>query len=156
MSIKINKLSEHIKEKDFKELCDQIYYLTDHLSIDYPRHKEWFYNTHMKGLGVDREVVYITYHRNICGVAFLKCTEKEKKICTFYVAEYSRNHGIGNELLKECFKYLKTTKPLISIPKYKVRYFLYYVYKYDWKITQILQEYYNKENDEVVFNGKLS
>ena len=156
MGIIYNRLSDHINDVDYQELCDQIYYLTDHLSIDYPRHKEWFFNTHLKGIGIDREVVYITHHRNICGVAFLKKTDNEKKICTFYVAEYSRNHGVGNALLNECFEYLGTNKPLTSIPTYKARIFLYYVYKYDWKITQILQEYYNKENDEVVFNGKLN
>jgi len=155
MDYKINKLSEQKNDSNFTELSKQIYYTTDHLSYDYPNHKNWFFNKHMQGVGLDREVIYITSHNNICGVAFLKNSDSEKKICTFYVSEHSRNMGIGSVLLQKCFDYLKTTTPLISMPKYKVQYFLYYVYKFDWKITQILSEYYNKENDEVVFNGKL-
>lgn len=156
MNVKINFLSQHLKDIDYDELCLQLYYLTDHLTSDYPHHKEWFFKKHLPFIGKDREIIYLTFHRNICGVAFLKKTALEKKICTFYVTEHSRNRGVGHLLLEECFKYLETTKPLISMPKYKVRYFLYYVYKYDWKITQILQEFYNKDNDEVVFNGELS
>ena len=151
MSITIDYLSKHIQDADYGELCKQIYYVTDH-----PKHKDWFFNKHLNDIGKDREVVFIKFHNNICGVAFLKKTINEKKICTFYVAEYSRKHGIGGQLLEECFNYLDTKTPLISMPKYKVQYFLYYVYKYGWKITQILPGYYNNENDEVVFNGELN
>lgn len=151
----ISKLSTHKNETNYEELCKQLYYITDHLSQDYPQHKDWFFNKHIPQIGNGREVIYITAYGNICGVAFLKNTVSEKKICTFYVAEYSRNIGIGSALLKASFGYLQTERPLISMPKYKVRFFLYYVYKYDWKITQILSNYYNNENDEVVFNGNL-
>ena len=152
----INRLSEKLGNKQFKKISSQVYYITDHLSLDYPKHKDWFFNKHLKGIGADREVIYITNHNNICGVAFLKKTKDEKKICTFYVPEHSRNMGIGGKLLQACFDYLGTQTPLISMPKYKVQYFIYYIYKYGWEITEILPTFYNKENDEVVFNGHLN
>ena len=151
----IHYLSEKLNNKHYKKICSQIYYVTDHLSLDYPKHKNWYFNKHLKGIGKDREVIYITNHNNICGVAFLKKSLEEKKICTFYVTEHSRNMGIGGKLLQECFKYLETQTPLISMPKYKVHYFIYYMYKYQWRITEILPTFYNNENDEVVFNGHL-
>lgn len=156
MKFEIKKLSDNLMLENYDDLVNQIYYVTDHLSFDYPKHKEWFFNKHLKSIGQDREVIYITLYNNICGVAFLKKTSDEKKICTFYVSEHSRNKGVGSALLQACFDFLETEQPLISMPKHKVRYFLYYVYKYNWKITQILPSFYNKENDEVVFNGNLN
>lgn len=157
MNYKVEKLSDYIYEKElFENLADQIYYITDHLSIDYPHHQEWFFTKQLPGIGKDeREILFIKNHNNICGVSFLKKTPDEKKICTFYVAEHGRNIGIGRTLMKASLEYLETTTPMITMPSEKISYFLHFIHNYNWKITQIIEGYYVKNIDEVVFNGIL-
>ena len=137
MNYKVERLSSYLNDPvKFDELSERLYYLTDHLSVDYPNHKKWFFEHHLNGVknGTD---------------------DSEKKICTFYVAEHGRNIGIGRELMKSSFEYLKTTTPMITMPSEKVEYFLHFIYKYNWKITQIIEGYYVKGIDEIVINGIL-
>lgn len=157
MKYNIEKLSDYMYDKElFEKMANQLYYVTDHLSVDYPHHYEWFYKKHLPFIGNgEREVLFVRQNDNICGVAFIKNTKEEKKVCTFYVAEYARNIGVGGQLMKMAMKLLKTEQPLITMPASKVRFFLHFIYKYDWKITQIIDGYYTKEHDEIVFNGKL-
>lgn len=157
MEYEVEKLSNLIYDKDnYERLANQIYYLTDHLSSDYPDHYQWFFNKHLPLVGNgEREVLFVRNHENICGIAFLKKTDEENKICTFYVAEHGRNIGIGRNLMKESMEFLGTETPMITMPSDKVQYFLHFVYKYHWQITQIMEDYYVKGNDEVVFNGLL-
>lgn len=157
MDYKIEKLSELIYDtENYQKLAEQIYYLTDHLSTDYPKHHEWFFQKHLPLVGDgEREILFIRNHGNVCGIAFLKKTDEEKKICTFYVAEHGRNIGIGRTLMRESLNYLETETPMITMPAGKVEYFLHFVHRYNWKITQIKDDYYVKGNDEIVFNGKL-
>ncbi len=157
MNYNVEKLSDYMYDRElFEKLSNQLYYVTDHLTIDYPHHYEWYYKKHLPFIGKEeREVLFIRKNDNICGVAFLKNTLDEKKICTFYVAEYARNIGIGRQLMKTSIEYLQTKKPLITMPASKVRYFLHFMFKYDWKITQIKDGYYTREHDEIVFNGTL-
>ncbi|MDD3048408.1 MAG: hypothetical protein PHQ89_00235 [Bacilli bacterium] len=157
MEYKVERLSDFIYDKEkFEILANQLYYLTDHLTVDYPKHYQWFFNTHLPLVGKgEREVLFIKNYGNICGIAFLKKVKQEKKICTFYIAEHGRNVGIGSALMKASFAFLETEKPMITMPSEKVGYYLHYIFKYNWKITQIIDGYYVKNIDEVVFNGNL-
>ncbi|MDD3896152.1 MAG: GNAT family N-acetyltransferase [Bacilli bacterium] len=157
MNYKIEKLSDIKYDKNaYEDLANQIYYLTDHLSSDYPKHYDWFFKKHLPFVGNGkREILFVRNHNNVCGVAFLKKEEDEKKICTFYVAEHGRNMGIGRTLMNASFEFLETTTPMITMPSEKVQYFLHFIFKNKWEITQIIEGYYVKDADEVVFNGKL-
>lgn len=142
MSYKVEKLSDY---KYYPQLYE-----------DNPKHYTWFFKNHLPQISTgNREILFIRHYNNMCGVAFLKKTIEEKKICTFYVAEHGRNIGIGRALMQASFDYLETDKPLITMPSEKVIYFLAYMYKYNWKINQIIDGYYVKNIDEVVFNGFL-
>lgn len=158
MEYQVEKLSDYISEREkFETLANQIYYLTAHLSLNYPQHKKWFFEKHLPFIASgQREILFIRYHSNICGVSFLKRTKEEKKICTFYIAEHGRNIGIGRTLMQASFDFLKTNTPMITMPSERVRYFLHFIHKNDWKITQIIEGYYVRDKDEVVFNGILS
>ena len=92
MSYKIERLSKYIfDDENYNKLANRIYYVTDHLTKDYPHHYEWYYQTHLPGVRKgNREVFFVQLHDNICGAAFVKKTDDEKKICTFYIAEYAR------------------------------------------------------------------
>ena len=158
MSYKIERLSKYIfDDENYNKLANRIYYVTDHLTKDYPHHYEWYYQTHLPGVRKgNREVFFVQLHDNICGAAFVKKTDDEKKICTFYIAEYARNMGIGRALMNKAFDYLDTKKPLITMPASKVQFFLHFMHRYDWKITEIKDSYYTRGHDEIVFNGNLN
>ncbi len=157
MSYKIERLSKYIFDDEiFNNLANRIYYVTDHLTHDYPHHYEWYYQTHLPGVKKgDREVFFVELHGNICGVAFVKKNANERKVCTFYIAEHARNIGIGRALMNKSLDYLDTKNPLITMPAAKVQYFLHFMYHYDWKITEIRDSYYTRGHDEIVFNGSL-
>lgn len=102
------------------------------------------------------EVIICTINNNVAGVAFLKKDGTESKICTFLVVEGYRGKQISTKILEQAFKYLDTTKPLITIADYKVSMFEHIIRKYDWKLTQTMSEgYYNNTSRELVYNGKL-
>ena len=59
-------------------------------------------------------------------------------------------------MLEYAFKYLGTTKPLITITDYKIPMFETIIKKYNWELTQTMSEgYYNNSSRELVYNGKL-
>lgn len=94
--------------------------------------------------------------KQLTGIAILKNTNREKKICTFRVFPKYREQGIGSMLLNICFKYLGTTKPLISISSLSRDAFTHIIEKYKWELYETLPDFYQKGVTEYVFNGFLS
>ena len=93
---------------------------------------------------------------NVAGVAFLKKDDTESKICTFLVVDGYRGKHIATTMLDYAFKYLGTTKPLITIADYKIPLFERIIKKYHWELTQTMRKgYYNNSSRELVYNGKL-
>ena len=138
-----------------KNKLDKLYQVTKKIEKDYPNHKNWFYDKFVKELdGKKREIIYYEKDSVICGVIFLKNTLEEKKICTVYVSEEYRKHGIGTKLLLESIKFLGTTTPLISMPDYKEECFKNIINKYKWEKKQEIDNCYSN-NKEIVFNGFL-
>ena len=80
-----------------------------------------------------REIVFCLNNDVPIGVVFLKNSKEEKKICTIYVEKTYRNIGIGTKLLLKSFAFLNTTKPLITMPEYKVKEFDNIIKNYNWE-----------------------
>lgn len=153
---KIDYLSNYIKKEQFLELVDKLYNITACIEKDYPNYKKWFYNTHINGciLG-SRNTIFITYQNKIVGLVNLK-KEEEVKISTIYVLEEYRNKNISNILLEQSLNYLETTTPFITINKNKLYMFGNIIKKYNWKLTEIVSNYYKEGSIEYCFNGSLS
>ena len=141
-------------------------YLVDLESV-YPNFYYWYHNTVWEDMkkGKNGRAIIIALsnvringniEQRITGIAILKSNHKEKKICTLRVFNKYRSQGVGSLLLKYCFKYLGTKKPLISISQYSLKYFFKFIEKYNWKLVEILDGYYQRGCKEYVFNGKLS
>ena len=99
----------------------------------------------------NRTILYVKDNNNIIAFSLLK-RKDEKKICTIFVNENYRNRKIGTKLLLESFKYLGTTKPLITIRDYKINYFKSIIEKYNWSMDEELVDYYGKNTKEYCFN----
>lgn len=142
----------------FTDLIANAYKVTDYLCKDYPNHFNWYWSKTVPGIfNGTREILICTVNKKIAGVAFLKNENDEKKICTFLILELYRKMDIDSKLIEKSFEFLGTTRPLISIPEYKLNMFKNIIKKYDWEQTQILDKgYYNDSSREIVFNGKIS
>jgi GNAT superfamily N-acetyltransferase len=155
-------------ERHAKNDIERIYKLIEPLSNDYPKHEEWFYKKHVANVlhayipDEHREVLfihkptnYIPESLNIIGTVCLKINPNERKICCLYVDEQWRNKGIGIILLQCAFRWLGTSKPLITFPDYKLEEMKPLIDKYGWKLEETLDDPYGTGHKELCFNGKL-
>ena len=137
----------------FNMYANLVYDTTNFISNDYPGYKNWFWYKHIPrvlcGCG---EIVMCTLDGNLIGITALKKYINEHKICTIYVCEEYRRRRIATAMLHISFMYLFTTKPIISIPSYKVPMFEKIITKYNWVLTRIsnssrmLKEYIYNES----------
>lgn len=152
----INEIGEKAKDKLYNNLRD--------LADSYPNFAEWFYNIVMPEMELKdgrREIIIAISKIGdkekylLTGIAILKKTINEKKICTFRVHEDFRNQGIGTGLFEECFKYLDTKKPKITISENTIDMFKKHIELYKFDRCEILDGYYKEGIKEYVYNGKL-
>ncbi|CEO12031.1 ribosomal-protein-alanine acetyltransferase [[Clostridium] sordellii] len=143
---------------------DKLYNCLKDLVDSYPQFSSWYYNVVIPELELKdgrREIIIcISKIENsqdhiITGIAILKKTDSEKKICTFRVHENYRDQGIGTRLFEECFKYLDTRLPVITITQDRVDMFKYHIEKYGFKKEQVLDGYYKPGVKEYVYNGTI-
>ncbi|BFT76144.1 GNAT family N-acetyltransferase [Paenibacillus sp. P36] len=152
----INEVGEKAKDKLYNYLRD--------LTESYPQFEGWFFNVVIPDIELKngkREIIIALSEVEdfpgsvLTGIAILKNTDEEKKICTFRIHENFRSQGIGTELFEECFKYLGTKKPIITISSDRKEMFEHHIKFYNFAETQVLEDYYKKNSIEYVYNGHL-
>lgn len=102
-------------------------------------------------LGISVEGEYVT----LAGIVIVKKTLTERKICTFRILQKYRRSNLAELIFRECFIYLETDKPLMTVSETDNAYFEKYIQKYGFKLTQQLRNYYKQEVVEFVYNGVL-
>lgn len=152
---------EIISKKELMELATKIYMITDFISVDYPKRKEWFFTKQLPDTinSDERNILFVRSPEDdneIIAMACLKKDEEEKKICSLYVCDKYRGIGIGTALIEESMKWLGTSKPFITLANYKLEMFGSIINKYDWKLTEIVLDLYNDRTQELCFNGTLT
>lgn len=127
------------------------------VSKEYPRFQEWFDNLFAFDgrLRSDREIIICEKLGKIAGIAILKKTAEEQKICTLRVAKEHQFHGIGKALMELSFEWLENEKPLITLHKSKMRQFHSLFDYYGFALEQKKTNYYNIFCTEFVYNGVL-
>ena len=131
----------------------------------YPNFDEWFDKV-LKEIEEDntkREILFFTnidnYGLQIDGIAILKNTEEEKKICYLYISLFE---DIDN-IFEEIYNYLGTETPLLTVEKEvfenKYKYILQPVNeetkkrrKLKFNLTSIVPDKYVKGKTELIFN----
>lgn len=136
----------------------RIYTFLKKLKFEYRQFDKWYDslfdedNHLIKG----REIIICEdLHGIILGVAILKNSMTEKKICTLRVGEKFQYQGIGTQLVKMSIDELGVEKPMITINKNKLKQFKKLFDKYNFELTQTKKHYYGIFNTELVFNGTL-
>ena len=136
--------------KDFSNATNEIYLATDYNHNQYQKYFYWFYKKNIpRILDGSGEVIFIMDGNNIVGLAILKKSPDENKICTFMVCEEYRKKGYSKLLLEKSFEYLGTTMPLITIPFFRLDEFMSIIKSYNWSDDEISDKYLSKE---VIFN----
>lgn len=89
-----------------------------HLQATYPAFSQWFHKKVVPGLGNGtRNILSASTDKEILGIAIAKRTEVEQKLCTLWVADHYRNHGVGIRLMREAMIWLGTERPTASAPE---------------------------------------
>lgn len=140
---------------DFSELVADSYALTDWITKDYPDHCAHFYGKYVPGVfDGTREIVVCYLGGKPVATACLKKDPEERKISTLYVLPECQKRGIATKLLEQCFDWLGTTRPVVTIADYKLDQFASIIQKYGWTETEVLGDgFYNDHSREHVFNG---
>ena len=131
----------------------KLYEETKEIEKEYPNYKNWFIHKQIKELlEGKRDILFVEKDNKIIALACLK--KNENKICTLYVKEEYRKQKIGTKLLEESMKYLKTTKPFITISENKLSMFKSFINKYKWEIIEVNNNVYNHK--EYCLNGYIT
>ena len=139
-----------------KKLIDEVLYISMQVKYDYPDYKNWFLTKQVSGLYDNtRNIIVAHIDGKLVGFTSLKKTDNERKICTFYVEKRFRKNQIGSKLVEKSIQYLETEQPLITIPMDKLNDFIRIGNKYNWKVTDIIENLYRVNNPEVIVNGEL-
>lgn len=153
---KINyyKLSEYIKyNMDINPTINEIIRITVSAKETYPNYMNWFINKHIPGIySGDRDTIVATYEDEIVGVANIK-KGKEKKICTLYFKPNFRGNKFGIELTEKATEALEDDKPLITMPISSIKQFKSIIKKYDWQVTDCVNDLYKENTQEIILNG---
>ena len=134
----------------------ELYSLISLSKIWYPDIFHWYLYKFVPGLndGSRNILIYIVDNK-VAGIALIKNGAKEKKICTFRVKYDYRNNGIGKTLFRKCLETLDTDKPVFTVPAERFCYFSNILKYYNFRLEQVVQNYYMENSSEYVFNGNL-
>lgn len=144
-----------IEQKAYKEKI--LRFLTK-LRYEYPYFTEW-YNSLFSTWDVlkeNREIILCLSKRDVIGIAILKHTKSENKICTLRVDPRFKGLGIGSKLIEISFDYLNDEKPIITLHANKRREFSKLLDKYGFEMADEKKLYYSLIIPEISYNGVLA
>ncbi len=95
------------------------------------------------------DIIFYLDGFEVIGISILK-NDDERKLCTFMVNPEYRKKGVSKLLLEDSFEYLKTEKPIITIPEFRLDEFSSIINAYGWEASSIIDNYFSKE---IEFNG---
>lgn len=133
------------------------YIFLQDLNREYPAFRKWFECLFVfpECLKSDRAILFCMKGREIAGLAILKRTDEEQKICTLRVDRRFQRMSAGRALMRMSFEWLENDKPLITVHKSKYREFNKLFRYYDFVLEDKKWCYYKLFNTELAFNGEL-
>lgn len=117
----MNKTNLIIKQNIDITVCNYIDLSTlnavlKNVSPLYPNFETWLNFTFRRNIANgERSILLANDGTNILGIALLKHTPQENKICTFYIPEEFRGMEIGNGLMSESLSILGNNTSTITV-----------------------------------------
>ena len=144
--LNVNKI-EHLEQ-----LLPFIKQLEEH----YPDTEKWFDKVKAEILGGTgiRDLITVVYGARVVGMAILKNTEEEKKVCSIMVSPEHSGRGIGKLILDMAFIILRTKHPLITVNSvvYAVSSLKYLLKGMGFIYSKTVKNLYKDGEDELFFN----
>lgn len=127
------------------------------LRWEYPDFVKWFGNLFQlpPRLRPEREIVFCRINHEVVGIAILKKTAEEQKICTLRVDKRYQRMSIGKNLMELSFEWLENEKPLITVHKSRQPEFERLFQHYGFELDDQKWGYYRLFSTELAYNGEL-
>lgn len=132
--------------------------LTNSINDTYPKHNDWLYKKFFPGLKDGSRKIVVAYEdlNKPMGVALLKDTKEEKKICCLFVRDDCRKKGIAKKLVEQSFEALGTKIPLMTVSDRNIEQLQRIVNIYNFKFSYRKKGAYQKESTEIYFNNEAT
>lgn len=140
-----------------KVYTKKIYTFLFMLNFKYPDFKKWYDSLFENDntLKKNREIIFCVNSGEIAGVAILKKTEVEDKICTLRVSTKYEKLGLGRSLLEKSMEYLQNDKPLITLHISMYHKYKNILNRYGFILEQEISCCYGLFKSELVYNGQI-
>lgn len=126
------------------------------LSKSYPNFEKWLWRKVLPGILSGERSLLLEYVDNkIAGLAIIKDSESEKKICCIRIFPKYQKAGIGRVLFQRCFEELRTNSPLLSVSEGNLNQFKKLFNYFGFEIGAVYKGLYQKDKKEFSFNGVL-
>lgn len=130
-------------------------YLTD-LSGFYPEFNSWLYNKMIPGIVSGERSILLEHRRGtLSGLAILKNSEFEQKLCCLRVLPEFQGSGVGLRLFERAFELLNNDRPLLSVAEEQIPVFQKLFNYYGFELEKKYTGYYRPLKDELSFNGLI-
>ena len=141
---------------DIEPIINEILLTTISAKTTYPEYTDWFIKKHIPGIYQGTRDTIIAVHNNkIVGVSNIK-RDRENKLCTVYFDPKYRKQKLGLTLVDKSIELLGDSKPLITMPTSYLPQFKNIIKRYDWQLTDCIDNCYLENTSELVFNGEIS
>lgn len=144
-----------------KDTCNwgyfsRVYSELQHMVFEYSQFSEWYHRKVISGvLKGERTIIVKLWDAHICGIAILKRTNHEKKICTLRILTGYKCHGLGTELIRQSIDELGTEKPMITVSSNLISEFTPILRTFEFDLVGVYRNCYVSSIDEYAFNNYL-
>lgn len=127
------------------------------LSHFYPKFNHWYREKVIPGLtSGEREIILKFSDQRLAGIAILKISESERKLCCLRVLDEFHGSGVGVHLFRDSFDRLGTSKPLLSVASEQAEKFERIFTFFGFQKVAEYPGMYRKNNTETSFNGLIA
>lgn len=143
-------------EAQLRNIATEVFSNISHLKQTYPKFSDWYFNKVVNGLvSGSRSFIIEIRDGKMAGVAILKDSVREKKICTISVSEEFKSKGLGFRLFEKSMRLLDTDKPLASVSESRMPEFEKIFQHLNYEFSAEYRGLYLPQKSEFSFNGVL-
>ncbi|WP_368911078.1 GNAT family N-acetyltransferase [Proteus vulgaris] len=134
-------------------LGGQINHFLSNISVLYPNFNDWLqYKFYQPSHESQRKIIIAHNGTTLLGVALLKKSHDENKICTLYTSPFYQGQGIGSQLVDLSLQYFDSPDVLITVAQEKLIELAPILKSKGFVCTASIKGMYRPESTELFFN----
>ncbi|MEB6857896.1 GNAT family N-acetyltransferase [Proteus cibi] len=131
----------------------QINHFLSNISALYPNFNDWLqYKFYQPSYESQRKIIIAHNGTMLLGVALLKKSHDENKICTLYTSPFHQGQGIGSQLVDLSLQYFDSPDVLITVAQEKLIELAPILKSKGFVCTASIKGMYRPESTELFFN----